>query len=66
MRDSQNLTFSFKGSPELYAQVLAVAQEREWTVQHVLRKLIPLGLEVYLSRTSMPHPLELSGLEVQE
>lgn len=66
MRDSQNLTFSFKGCPELYAQVLAVAEEREWTVQHVLRKIVPLGLEVYLSRTSLPHPLELSGREVFE
>lgn len=65
-RKGNNISFSFPVNDQVLAQIKCIADEREWTVQHVLRKIVPLGLEVYLQQTTLPHPLELSGKEVSE
>lgn len=60
---SNILTFSFKATDSVYAQLQVLAEEREWTMNHLLRKIVPLGLEVYLRNTTLPSPLEVSGNE---
>lgn len=33
----------------VYDQIVAIAEKHEWTLTHVLRKLLPLGLAAYLA-----------------
>ena len=55
------VSFSFKVTDSVYAQIQCVAEEREWTVNHVLSKLVPLGLDVYLNKTTLDN--EVTGNE---
>lgn len=66
VKRGKTLAINFPVDDAVLAQIQALAEEREWTVNHVLRKIVPLGLEVYLTQTTLPHPLELSGKEVQQ
>ena len=66
VKRGKHLVVSFEADDQVVAQLRAVAEEREWTLNHVLRKVVPLGLEVYLRNTTLPHPFELSGKEVTE
>ncbi len=58
----QKLSISFDVSDSVYAQIHCIAEDREWTVSHVLRKIIPLGLDVYLRGTALPSLVELTGV----
>lgn len=59
----QAISINFKVEDPVYAQLLCIAEEREWTVAHVLRKLIPWGLDAYLKRTTLD-PMDLPSEEV--
>lgn len=56
---SKVITFSFPLDGALHAQLQAIADDREWTINHVLGKVVPLGLEVYLRQITLPSNLEL-------
>lgn len=58
----KQISIGFKVSDSVLAQVQCIADEREWTLNHVAHKLLHLGLEVYLRQSTLPHPFELSGL----
>lgn len=58
-----HVCISFKVDDSVYAQLLCIAEEREWTMTHVLRKLIPWGLDAYLKRTTLD-PIDFPGEEV--
>lgn len=61
----QHVSISFKVDDAVYAQLCCIAEEREWTITHVLRKLIPWGLDAYLKRTTLDS-LDFPGEEVNE
>lgn len=48
------VSISFKVDDSLYAQLKCIAEEREWTIRHVLMKLVPLGMDKYLELTTLP------------
>ena len=49
----QRVAIGFDVDDAVYAQLQCIAEEREWTLSHVLRKLIPWGLDAYLKRTTL-------------